>query len=58
MSIYVLSLGILTLVFCHLSIVSLFHSFINNGNLLKNGARECDKIIKHFGMSKNKAMFF
>ena len=35
-----------------MSIFLLFHAFINNGNLFKNGAAECDKICKHYEMNK------
>ena len=51
MSIYLLSRGILAL-----TIFLLFHAFINNGNLFKNGVVECDKICKHYGMKKT--LFF
>ena len=34
-----------------LSIVLLLHVFINNGNLFKNVAVECDEICKHYGMN-------
>ena len=41
-----------------LSKVLLFHAFINNGNVLKNGGVECDEICKHYGMNKIKIIFF
>ena len=40
------------------SIVLLFHAFISNGNLFKNGAVECDEICKHYGMNRIKTIFF
>ena len=41
-----------------LSIVLLFHAFISNEDLFKNGAVECDKICKHYGMNRIKTILF
>ena len=53
---YLFSLGILASAF--LSIVLLFHTFINNGNMFKNGAVECDEIYKHYGMNRINTIYF
>ena len=37
---------------------ALFHAFIKNGNLFKNGAVECDKICKHYGINRTRTIFF